>query len=306
MWVTFRHQNPADLVTEQYPMERPDISDRFRGQPRLAKDENGKTLCTACGACALACPEKLIKVGSLRDPETKKKVLTEFDFDLSRCMFCGLCEEACPTNALKLSPGVRTGALYPRRNATGPTTTGAGNSGKGLREMTPVATPFFFYFSPHCNHQRARHDHKGQSRAFGAGADRNPAGQRRTLPDALCAVHGCRSDRALRRRHSRHVPVRDDAGEHRGSLHGKDVEQAVESWTGGNRHARAADAGWLVRGAKTLPQHIVDLPEQNNVQQIGLLLYGRDTGYYMFPFEIASILLLVAVVGAVVMAKRRV
>lgn len=59
------------------------------------------------------------------------------------------------------------------------------------------------------------------------------------------------------------------------------------------------------RGAKTLPQHIVDMGEQNNVQQIGQLLYGRSTGYYMFPFEIASLLLLVAVVGAVVMAKKR-
>jgi NADH-quinone oxidoreductase subunit J len=64
--------------------------------------------------------------------------------------------------------------------------------------------------------------------------------------------------------------------------------------------------GALARGAKTLPLHTVNLPEQNNVQQIGLLLYGRTTGYYMFPFEIASLLLLVAVVGAVVMAKRRV
>jgi NADH:ubiquinone oxidoreductase subunit 6 (subunit J) len=64
--------------------------------------------------------------------------------------------------------------------------------------------------------------------------------------------------------------------------------------------------GALARGAKTLPQHVIDLPEQNNVQQIGQLLYGRETGYYMFPFEIASILLLVAVVGGVVMAKRRV
>jgi NADH-quinone oxidoreductase subunit J len=64
--------------------------------------------------------------------------------------------------------------------------------------------------------------------------------------------------------------------------------------------------GALVRGASTLPQQIVNHPEQSNVQEIGLLLYGRDTGYYMFPFEIASILLLVAVVGAVVMAKRRV
>ncbi len=62
----------------------------------------------------------------------------------------------------------------------------------------------------------------------------------------------------------------------------------------------------LARGAHTLPQHIVNYSDQNNVQEIGQLLYGRNTGYYMFPFEIASVLLLVAVVGAVVMAKRRV
>ena len=64
--------------------------------------------------------------------------------------------------------------------------------------------------------------------------------------------------------------------------------------------------GALVRGAKTLPQQAATVTEQNNVQQLGLLLYGRDTGYYIFPFEIASVLLLMAVVGAVVMAKRRV
>ncbi len=64
--------------------------------------------------------------------------------------------------------------------------------------------------------------------------------------------------------------------------------------------------GALVRGAVTLPQPAAGFTENNNVQQIGLLLYGRETGYYMFPFEIASVLLLMAVVGAVVMAKRRV
>jgi NADH-quinone oxidoreductase subunit J len=64
--------------------------------------------------------------------------------------------------------------------------------------------------------------------------------------------------------------------------------------------------GALVRGARTLPQQTIALAEQSNVQQIGLLLYGNKTGYYMFSFEIASVLLLVAVVGAVVMAKRRV
>ena len=64
--------------------------------------------------------------------------------------------------------------------------------------------------------------------------------------------------------------------------------------------------GAILHDAKTLPRHIANFSEQNNVQDIGMLLYGRTTGYYMFPFEIASILLLVAVIGAVVMAKRRV
>jgi NADH-quinone oxidoreductase subunit J len=64
--------------------------------------------------------------------------------------------------------------------------------------------------------------------------------------------------------------------------------------------------GALIDGFRSLPQQLVEISEQNNVQQIGQLLYGSKGGYYMFPFEIASILLLVAVVGAVVMAKRRV
>lgn len=38
-----------------------------------------------------------------------------------------------------------------------------------------------------------------------------------------------------------------------------------------------------------------------NVRTIGVLLYGQ----YLFPFEIASILLLVGIVGAVVIAKRK-
>jgi len=114
--VTFRHQHPKEMVTEQYPLERPKISERYRGIPRLLKDENGNDLCTACGACALACPEKLIKVGNVRDPESKKKVLTNFDFDLGRCMFCGLCEEACPQHCLELSEDYEIG-LYQRAGA---------------------------------------------------------------------------------------------------------------------------------------------------------------------------------------------
>ena len=42
--------------------------------------------------------------------------------------------------------------------------------------------------------------------------------------------------------------------------------------------------------------------EASNTQQIGILLYGN----YMFAFEIASLLLLVAILGAVIMAKKRI
>jgi NADH-quinone oxidoreductase subunit J len=38
-----------------------------------------------------------------------------------------------------------------------------------------------------------------------------------------------------------------------------------------------------------------------NVRSVGMMLYGK----YMFPFEIASILLLIGIVGAVVLSKRR-
>jgi len=44
------------------------------------------------------------------------------------------------------------------------------------------------------------------------------------------------------------------------------------------------------------------LVESSNTQEIGNWLYGQ----YMLSFEIASLLLLVAIVGAVVMAKKRV
>jgi NADH-quinone oxidoreductase subunit J len=46
--------------------------------------------------------------------------------------------------------------------------------------------------------------------------------------------------------------------------------------------------------------------EGQNTQGIADMLYGRQAGTYMFSFEIASLLLLVAIIGAVVMAKKRI
>ena len=46
--------------------------------------------------------------------------------------------------------------------------------------------------------------------------------------------------------------------------------------------------------------------EVGNTQAIASLLFDRQAGMYMFSFEIASLLLLVAIIGAVVMAKKRI
>jgi len=115
--VTFRYQHPKEIYTEQYPLERPRVAERYRGAPRLnVNPDNNETMCIACDLCALACPEHLIMVTSERNEKTRRKELTTFTYDLSRCMFCGLCEDACPTDALELTQDFEL-ASYTREGA---------------------------------------------------------------------------------------------------------------------------------------------------------------------------------------------
>jgi NADH-quinone oxidoreductase subunit J len=82
-------------------------------------------------------------------------------------------------------------------------------------------------------------------------------------------------------------------------------EQFNKQWLVGGL-AAAIFGGLLlfiyVKGKGIFPANFVLKPEQDNTQMIGLMLYKN----YAFPFEVASVLLLVAIVGAVVMAKKRV
>ena len=58
------------------------------------------------------------------------------------------------------------------------------------------------------------------------------------------------------------------------------------------------------KGNSIFPTHALRMTagEAPNTQSVATMLYGQ----YMFAFEVASLLLLVAIIGAVVMAKKRI
>src|SRR6516162_4850825 len=91
-------------VTIQYPEERLDMPIWTRGRPRLIYEvDTGELRCTACGACALACPVDVIKIEQHPSP-IKGKVLDRFDIDMAGCIECALCVEACPFRAITMAP----------------------------------------------------------------------------------------------------------------------------------------------------------------------------------------------------------
>src|ERR1700723_2205225 len=58
----------------------------------------------------------------------------------------------------------------------------------------------------------------------------------------------------------------------------------------------------FMKGKNIFPEHALPVIENDNTQKVATMLYGQ----YMFAFEITSLLLLVAIIGAVVMAKKRI
>ncbi len=92
-------------VTEQYPENRKTqhISSRHRGTLVMLKDASGKDKCTACTLCEKTCPNGSIKITSamVTTAEGKKKrILTDYQYDLGDCMFCQLCVNACNFGAI--------------------------------------------------------------------------------------------------------------------------------------------------------------------------------------------------------------
>ena len=94
-------------VTMEYPEQRPEIPEGYRGVPVLVKDPNGRTKCVACQLCEFVCPPKAIRIKPEEIPdeasnEHVEKQPKDFDINMLRCIYCGLCEEVCPEEAIFL------------------------------------------------------------------------------------------------------------------------------------------------------------------------------------------------------------
>lgn len=89
-------------VTVQYPYERMELEERFRGLH--AVDEN---LCIGCGICEMNCPNGTIRIVRHNKwyPEVK----------LGQCLFCGICVDVCPMGAMKMTKEFEL-ATYEREN----------------------------------------------------------------------------------------------------------------------------------------------------------------------------------------------
>jgi NADH-quinone oxidoreductase subunit I len=96
-------------ATVRYPETKREISEVWRGQHVLKRDEKGAERCTACGLCAVACPAEAITMVAAERKKGEENLFREekyastYEINMLRCIFCGLCEEACPKEAIFLT-----------------------------------------------------------------------------------------------------------------------------------------------------------------------------------------------------------
>ena len=118
MFITIKHMlfnltHRKQMQTIQYPEEKYQYSDRFKGNHILTVKKDGSLRCTACMLCATYCPAECISiVAAEHDDPSVEKYPISYEIDILRCVFCGFCEEACPVDAIRMGPEHQSAAVY--------------------------------------------------------------------------------------------------------------------------------------------------------------------------------------------------
>jgi NADH-quinone oxidoreductase subunit I len=108
-------------VTFQYPEEKREVRQRFRGRHVLKRYDNGLEKCIGCSLCAAACPADAIFVEASENTDERRfspgeRYASTYEINMIRCIFCGYCEDACPTEAIVLGDNYEL-SFFDRRSA---------------------------------------------------------------------------------------------------------------------------------------------------------------------------------------------
>ena len=107
-----------EIETVQYPEEKVEYPERFRGLHRLMLRDDGAVRCVACMCCPTVCPAHCITIiPEESDHKGIEKRPAIFEIDELRCVVCGLCVEACPCDAIRMDTGEHARPVEDRANA---------------------------------------------------------------------------------------------------------------------------------------------------------------------------------------------